>query len=117
MTELYKQKLKDIPGIVCRKEQENVKSNYSYFPIQIDAGKYGKSRNEVFEILQKNDIYARKYFYPLTNQFTCYRGIYEEHPTPIAVKVSEEIITLPLYADLEKEVVISVCEILKNHSK
>ena len=114
LSELYKENLKNIPGIKYRKEQENVKSNYSYFPIQIDAKEYGKTRNEVFEMLQEHNIYARKYFYPLTNEFTCYQGMYEENPTPVAKKVSEEILTLPLYVELGEEVVFKICNLLRN---
>ena len=78
---------------------------------------YGKTRNDVFEMLEEHNIFARKYFYPLTSEFTCYKGLYEENPTPVAKKVAEEILTLPLYADLGEEVVLTICELIKNFCK
>lgn len=113
----YTECLGDTEGIKICKKQDDIESNYAYFPIVIDEKKFGASRNEVFELLSENGIYARKYFYPLTNTFGCYPGMYEKHETPVALCISKRIITLPLYADLSLGIVERICEIIKRAKK
>lgn len=108
----YIERLDGVPGIKVWKEQESVKHNYSYFPVQFDKSIFGKSRDEVSDILAENEVYARKYFYPLTNEFECYKGKFEIQSTPIAKKAASEILTLPLYADLTVSDVDRVCDVI-----
>ena len=84
-------------------------SNYSYFPVVFDGYKY--TRDEVFALLQKEGITARKYFYPLTNAFSCYNE-YSVEQTPVAQYLAERVLTLPLYADLSIEDVNRICDII-----
>lgn len=111
VVERYRENLKDIEGITLHKNQNGVKHNYSYFPVLFDGDKI--SRDEIFEKLKENGILARKYFYPLTNSFACYRNEYNPNDTPIAKAISEKILALPLYADLPLEQVDTICEIIK----
>jgi dTDP-4-amino-4,6-dideoxygalactose transaminase len=87
-----------------------VKSNYAYFPVVFDG--YKMSRNEVFEKLKAENIYARKYFYPLTNNFECYKGRFDVKKTPVAKYVADRVLTLPLYADLALDDVDRICDII-----
>lgn len=112
VVERYIENFKDVEGIALNKEQKGVKNNYAYFPVLFDGYKY--NRDEVFELLKKNGIIARKYFYPTINSFQCYRDEYNPNDTPIAKDISEKILTLPLYADLSMEDVDRICEIIKN---
>ena len=93
-------------------EQENVKSNYAYFPVVFDRYKY--TRNEVFEMLKSENVIARKYFYPLTNDVACYAGYPTSgaEKTPVAKFLADRVLTLPLYADLSKEEVNFICDII-----
>jgi dTDP-4-amino-4,6-dideoxygalactose transaminase len=70
------------------------------------------SRDEVFEKLKNNNIYARKYFYPLTNSFECYRGRFDIEKTPVAKYIAARVLTLPLYADLSLDDVDRICNII-----
>lgn len=108
----YREHLEGIPGIKLLPVQKDVIPNYSYFPIVIDEKVFGSSRNEIFERLKKHEIFARKYFYPLTNQFDCYHGKYTEHETPIALHISKRVLTLPLYAELKLEEVDKICDVI-----
>ncbi len=110
--ERYMQNLQDVEGIYLNRIQEGVESNYSYFPV-VFMEEYGLSRDEVFDKLAEHNIRARKYFYPLTNMFECYAGIFDAGQTPIALDISRRVLTLPLYADLEFEVIDKVCEIIR----
>ncbi len=110
--ERYINNLKDITGIQLSKKQVDVESNYAYFPVVFDG--YKITRDEVFEKLKGNDIIARKYFYPLTNSFECYKDQYDVDETPVAKYIAERVLTLPLYADLALEDVDRICEIIKS---
>lgn len=115
----YKQELKSIDGIYtfCN-EKTGLYQNYAYFPIIVDEVKYGKTRNEVFELLMSNDIYARKYFYPLTSDMECYQEKYPEFKKsklPIARYMADRVLTLPMYYDLSEENVERICKILRKH--
>jgi len=111
VVERYIENLSNLDGIKLSKPQRGVKSNYSYFPVIFDGFK--KNRDQVFEELKENNIVARKYFYPLTNSFECYKDEYDVRDTPVAKHIAERVLTLPLYADLEIENVDRICEIIK----
>ena len=112
IVEHYRSKLENIDGIKLSTIQKDVESNYAYFPVVFDGYKF--TRNEVFERLAEENIGARKYFYPLTNGFECYRNYPTAgvEKTPIAQHTALRVLTLPLYADLELEDVDRICNII-----
>ncbi|WP_300921188.1 DegT/DnrJ/EryC1/StrS aminotransferase family protein [uncultured Dubosiella sp.] len=112
VVERYRSHLENIEGIKLSTIQENVDSNYAYFPIVFDGYKY--TRNEIFEKLSENGVNARKYFFPLTNSFECYRNMPSAgtEKTPVAQHIALRVLTLPLYADLSLEDVDRICEII-----
>lgn len=112
VAERYRKRLGEIEGIQLNAEQPEVKSNYAYFPVIFDEKKFGASRNEIFDELAAYGIYARKYFYPLTNTFACFQKKYDVDETPIARRIAERILTLPLYSDLQIEDVDRICDII-----
>ena len=112
VVERYRKNLKDINGLVLQKPQAFVQQNYAYFPVLFDN--YSKTRDDVFVELKENGIMARKYFYPTTNSFECYKNLPTaiENKTPVASYVAEHILTLPLYADLSMDTVDRICDII-----
>lgn len=110
VVERYYERLSGIKGIKLCKPHPGVKSNYAYFPVVFDG--YKLNRNEVFEILKNEGIFARKYFYPLTNSFECYKGRFDVDKTPVAKYIADRVLTLPLYADLALEDVDRICKII-----
>ena len=112
VTERYRSHLENTDGIQLAPVQEDVEPNYAYFPIVIDDEKFGADRDEVFEKLAENNIGARKYFYPLTNTFDCFHGRYDAGLTPVALRISQRVLTLPLYADLSPEDTDRICGII-----
>ena len=106
----YVYNLNGIKGLKLPMAQSGVKRNYAYLPVVFDGFK--KTRNEVFQELKDNQINARKYFYPLTNSFDCYKDHYDVNKTPIANYIAERILTLPLYADLSLEDVDRISQII-----
>lgn len=117
VVERYRMHLQGIEGIQLNKVQADVKTNYSYFPIVVDEVKFGVGRDDIYKELAGNDIIARKYFYPLTNSFSCFAEDYNVQDTPIALYISERVLTLPLYADLTMGEVDRICEIILQCSK
>ncbi len=110
--EKYSERLSAVSGITPWKPQIGVTHNYAYFPVLFDENVFGESRDSVAERLKEHNIYARKYFYPITNEFDCYKGKFPINATPIAKKASEEVLTLPLYADLTEDEINLICDII-----
>ena len=108
----YVERLSNIPGITIPKEQKNVKSNFAYFPVVFDKNIFGKNRDEVMDELKKENIFSRKYFYPLINDYDCYKDEYDSKLTPISKKISDNVLTIPMYADLSLENVDRICDII-----
>lgn len=113
VVDCYRDNLSGIEGVQLPPVQKDVKPNYAYFPVVIDDSKFGATRNDVFEKLAENNIFARKYFYPLTSAFDCFHGQFDIHQTPVAVRISKRVLTLPLYADLDIEDVARICAIIR----
>lgn len=110
VVERYRERLQNIEGIKIIRVPEGIKENYAYFPVIFNNYKY--TRDEIFKKLGEENIIARKYFYPLTNDFECYKGKYNSKDTPVAKYMADRVLTLPLYADLELEVVDKICDII-----
>ena len=108
----YRFHLEGVDGLQLNVVQENVKSNYAYFPVIFEESIFGASREEVFDKLAEHNIVARKYFYPLTNTFSCFHRQYDVLETPVALHISKRVLTLPLYAELELDVVDKICKII-----
>ena len=110
VVERYMERLSGIKGLRLSELQRGVKSNYAYFPVVFDG--YKLNRDEVFEKLKSENIHARKYFYPLTNSFECYKGRFDVEKTPVAKYIADRVLTLPLYADLALNDVDRICDII-----
>lgn len=106
----YRERLGDIDGITLNFEQEGLKRNYIYFPVVIDPEIFGASRNEVARRLSSENIFTRKYFYPLTNTFSAFHRRYDVNETPVARRISKRVLTLPMYGDIGLDVVDKVCD-------
>ena len=111
----YRNLLADVKGLRFFNDIENVRHNYIYFPIFIDEKEYGMSRDSLYEKLKENGFYVRRYFYPLISEFLPYNGLLSSDPKnlPNALKMSKEVICLPMYADLALDDVERVCEVVK----
>lgn len=112
VVERYWENLGDIEGVRLNAVQKDVTSNCAYFPVVFDEKAFGASRSEVFDKLAENGIGARKYFYPLTNTFSCFHGKYSADDTPVARYIAKRVLTLPLYSDLDLEDVDRICKII-----
>ena len=112
VTERYNKNLSGVAGLQLNARQEGVKPNYAYYPVVFDG--FRLTRDEVFDRLKAEGIVPRKYFYPLTSAFACYRGRPEFNTaeTPVAERVAANVLTLPMYADLPLETVDRICSLI-----
>ena len=97
----YRERLVSVPQISCMAEPMDTVRNYAYFPIRV-SDEYWLSRDELYQRLRTNNIFARRYFYPLISAFPMYRGLASSSRVnlPIANRISEEILCLPLFPHL-----------------
>jgi len=111
--ERYVQRLQGIAGIQLARQKEQVVSNYAYFPVVFDHFR-NRTRDEIHQLLDSNGIGARKYFYPLTCDFDCYRDetFSISADVPVARRIAEQVLTLPLYSDLSLSDVDRICDII-----
>ena len=108
----YRERLGGVDGIRLCPEQEDATPNYAYFPVVFDGYRY--TRDQIFEMLKEEKILSRKYFYPLTNGFACYKSLSTagEDKTPVARHIAQRVLALPLFADLSEEDVDRICDII-----
>ena len=109
----YAEQLDGVKGLRLLPVQKGVQSNYAYFPVIFEGGK--AVRDAVCAALGKESIYARKYFYPLITDFACYQGQpgFDSSLTPVAKRVSDGVVTLPLYPELPREDVLLICRVIR----
>ncbi|KDB10599.1 DegT/DnrJ/EryC1/StrS aminotransferase [Burkholderia sp. lig30] len=98
---LYRTMLRDIPGIRCLPDAGEKVANYAYFPILVEAD-YPLSRDALYQKFRDNDIYARRYFYPLISDFPMYRGLpsADRSNLPVAASAALKVLCLPIYPAL-----------------
>ena len=112
---LYRKLLTPVRGISCIEPRQQVERNYAYFPILVEQD-FNQSRDELYEHLKYEDIYARRYFYPLISAFPMYRDLPSSDPSnlPVATDISQRIICLPLYPDLSEADVVKICNVISD---
>lgn len=108
----YREALCDVEGITFFDDMPGVKHNYSYFPIFIDAEKYGMTRDDLYFKMKAANVLGRRYFYPLISDFSTYRGLESAAPEnlPNAHKMADSVICLPMHHLLSDEDVQRVLE-------
>lgn len=111
--ERYWENLEGTPGLTAFRPAEGVRHNYAYLPVLFDPDAFGATRDDVFETLAAEGIGARKYFYPLVSDFDCYRSVYSSDRTPVAKRAADQVLTLPMFADLALSDVDRICAIVR----
>ena len=101
----YRESLKDVSGISFMSDLENVRHNYSYFPIFVDKSEYGMSRDELYNKMKEAEILGRRYFYPLISEFSTYRGLPSSTRENLqnAHKIADTVICLPMHTALSEQ--------------
>ena len=110
--EFYIEKLRNVPDLKLPDfGNPDIQYNYGYFPV-LFADK--EVRDGIYNSLRRENIYARKYFYPLTAEASCFQGKYSLAELRNAKQISDRILVLPLYPELEYEVMEHIADVLKS---
>lgn len=111
----YREALRNVEGITFFDDMPGVRHNYSYFPIFIDAEKYGMTRDELYFKMKEQNVLGRRYFYPLISTFTTYRGLPSAAPEnlPQAHKMADSVICLPMHHALSEEDMERIINVVK----
>lgn len=114
LAEQYRKALRNVPGLRIMEDIPGVTHNYSYFPVFINANQYGETRDELYFRLQKHGILGRRYFYPLISTFSTYRGLPSATASnlPVATRMADEVICLPLHHELSAGEVDKICALI-----
>lgn len=101
----YREALREVEGITFFDDMEGVKHNYSYFPIFIDADKFGMTRDDIYFKMKEQKVLARRYFYPLISEFSTYRGCPGADKANLsnAHKMADSVLCLPMHHALSEE--------------
>lgn len=110
----YRKALKDVRGIRFFEDMPGVRHNYSYFPVFVNATEYGMSRDELYFKMKSAGVLGRRYFFPLISSFSTYRGLPSAAPEnlPVATRLADEVICLPMHHELSEEDVERVLELV-----
>lgn len=103
----YLDELKDYPLKMLSPSSFHFEWNYSYFPVLYENE---STLIAVKKELEKNDIYARRYFYPSLNTLPYLTG----ESCPVSEDVSKRVMCLPLYPGLEREDVRRITKIVSS---
>ena len=108
----YREALRNVSGLRFFDDMPGVRHNYSYFPIFINAEEYGMTRDELYFKMKDDGVLGRRYFYPLISTFSTYRDLPSAAPEnlPVATKVANEVICLPMHHELSAEDIERVLE-------
>lgn len=111
----YREALRGVEGITFFDDMPGVRHNYSYFPIFVDAEKYGMTRDELYFRMRDANVLGRRYFYPLISEFSTYRGLPSANPEnlPNAHRMASTVICLPMYHSLTDSDVNRVIELIR----
>ena len=110
----YQEALRSISGISFWEDIPNVKHNYSYFPIFVNASEYGMTRDELYFKMKSHDVWGRRYFYPLISTFSTYRGLDSANRDnlPNAYHLADTVICLPMHHELTDNDIQRVIDVI-----
>jgi dTDP-4-amino-4,6-dideoxygalactose transaminase len=116
---IYQQRLGGVRGLTLMPELPGVETSYQYCAVLIDESRFGRSRDEVQQVLKTYNVFARKYFFPLCSDYDCYRHLPSADPEclPVARRAASQVLCLPLYGSLEPSAVQTICDIVLSNRK
>jgi len=119
IAQTYREQLKGIDGVRYLEDIPDTYHAYSYFPIFLNKEKSDKNRDKLYNELKKNNIFGRRYFYPLISQFPTYRGLpsAKQENLKIATEIADQVICLPIYPELTTDSVNKIISIIKKVTK
>lgn len=115
--ERYYHNLESVQGIKLLKVNNQIQSNYVYFPILFCEKDGNEIRNNIYERLREYEIYSRKYFYPITADQACFKNKYKKTDLANARYCANRVLILPMFADIEEDDIDRICQVIKKNMK
>lgn len=111
----YRETLKNVSGIRIMEDIKDVRHNYSYFPVFVNAEEYGITRDELYFKLKEKNVLGRRYFYPLISEFPTYRSLEssKKENLPVAHLMADSVICLPIYYGLTNEDIERIVNLIR----
>lgn len=111
---IYDNGLENVKGIRIPKMPLNVTNSYQYYPLVIED-EFGKSRDEIYDMFKKQNIYTRKYFYPACHDYDCYKNDITVKTARLRTTddLKHRVLCLPFYGSLDKKIAAHICEVIK----
>ena len=115
VAQIYRQELRNVPGVRFFEDMPGVRHNYSYFPIFINAEEFGMTRDDLYFKMKNQNVLGRRYFYPLISEFSTYRGLPSaaSENLPVATRIANEVICLPMHHELSNNDIERVLNCIK----
>ena len=101
-SEHYTGRLSGRKGVDFLKKNNEEGDNYAYFPVLI-TDDHDRTRDEIYDRMRENNIFPRKYFYPLTSDQACFKNKYRDIDIPVARNLADHVLTLPMYEGITEE--------------
>jgi len=110
----YKTNLCEIPGIQLIKYNETEQCNYQYIVLEVNEKFINISRDRILEILQKENILARRYFFPGCHNMEPYKSLNPDagKQLPETEKLMKKVLILPTGTSMNEKSVKCVCELI-----
>lgn len=111
----YRDALAGIPGISLLPYDESEKNNYQYVVVEVDES-CPVGRDALVDILQAENVKARKYFWPGCHKMQPYRDL-QPHAgllLPNTEHVAERVIVLPTGTAVERATIEQIDKIIRN---
>lgn len=115
IADYYRKELSGLQGISLLAEPNETESNFAYFPIFINEKEFGITRDQLYDKLKQNNIFARRYFYPLISEFSMYKSLESANNSNLATatRFADEVICLPIYPNLDSNSLDKICKVIK----
>ena len=107
----YAEELAELRGVTVLSNDEEEKCNYQYVVLEVDRSQTVVTRDELMQILHRENVLARRYFYPGCHRMKPYNisGL----SLPETEKVSERVLSLPTGTSITPADISAICRIIR----
>lgn len=114
--EVYCAGLDLVPGVRVVRPPRGERSNYHYVVVEVDEATAGLSRDQLVAVLEKENVLARRYFYPGVHQMEPYRSCQPMAGLvlPETKRLCQEVMALPTGQTLSPDDVTTVVKIISS---
>ncbi len=111
----YRDHLHGINGIRFMTYDDGEKQNYQYIVLEIDESITRISRDRIVQILHKENVIARRYFFPGCHKMEPYRSLFPHSHLllPQTTSAANRVMSLPNGTAVDEAAIDEICDIVK----